>query len=162
MTTNNGELIVNWMIMSVRVITFKLYYIGWVMEIQCCIVIVGLLCPKQISGAKAYIYLPQYLPDVLTCHCPWYLLLVHMTSIILEIAHSRAMEKDGFTEVIHTTDTPQRWCSCGRYLADLLWTNFCVCIPAEKASCMEQIQTALCWHQLSTDGKWHFVPLDVW
>ena len=109
------------MLMSVQVITFKLYYIGWIEQLQYGFVIAGLLCRKQVSGAKAYNYVPQYLRDVLTCHCRWYLLLVHITSIILEIAHSRAMGKDGLTEFIHATDTPERWCCCGRFFEILLY-----------------------------------------
>ena len=34
----------------------------------------GPVCNKQISRARASNYIPQYLWDVITCRCPWYLL----------------------------------------------------------------------------------------
>ena len=34
-----------------------------------------LLCQKQVSRVGTSNYIPQYLWDVITCPCPWYLLL---------------------------------------------------------------------------------------
>ena len=38
-------------------------------------IIWGVLCQKQISRAQTSNYIPQKLWDVITCPCPWYLLL---------------------------------------------------------------------------------------
>ena len=38
-------------------------------------IIWGVLCQKQISRARTSNYIPQKLWDVITCPCPWYLLL---------------------------------------------------------------------------------------
>ena len=35
----------------------------------------GVLCQKQVSRAGTINYIPQYLWDVITCPCAWYLLL---------------------------------------------------------------------------------------
>ena len=37
----------------------------------------GLLWQKQVWRAGTVSYIPQYLWDVITCPCPWYLLLAH-------------------------------------------------------------------------------------
>ena len=37
----------------------------------------GVLCQKQVSRAGTSNYIPQILWDVVTCSCPWYLLLGH-------------------------------------------------------------------------------------
>ena len=42
--------------------------------------ILGLVCRKQISRAGTSNYIPQILWDVITCPCPWYLILVHQSS----------------------------------------------------------------------------------
>ena len=36
----------------------------------------GVFCQKQVSGARTSNYIPQILWNVITCSCPWYLLLV--------------------------------------------------------------------------------------
>ena len=44
------------------------------------------LCQKQVSRAGTSNYIPQYLWDVITCPCPWYLLLAqspHIKSLLL-------------------------------------------------------------------------------
>ena len=38
---------------------------------------------KQVSRTGTSIYIPQILRDVITCPCPWYLLLAHNTLYIL-------------------------------------------------------------------------------
>ena len=35
----------------------------------------GVLCPKKVSRARTSNYIPQILWDVITCPCPWYMLL---------------------------------------------------------------------------------------
>ena len=35
------------------------------------------MCPTQVSGTEPSNYIPQILGDVITCPCPWYLLLPH-------------------------------------------------------------------------------------
>ena len=37
----------------------------------------GLVCQRQVSRAGTSNYIPQILWDVITCPCPWYLLLTH-------------------------------------------------------------------------------------
>ena len=43
--------------------------------------ICGLVCQKQVSRARTSNYIPQILWDVITCPCPWYLLLAHKSSM---------------------------------------------------------------------------------
>ena len=43
----------------------------------------GLVCQKQVSTAGASNYISQYLWDVITCPCPWYLLLPRKSSYIV-------------------------------------------------------------------------------
>ena len=43
----------------------------------------GLMCQKQISRTGTSNYIPQYLWDVITCPCPWYLPLVQHSYIFL-------------------------------------------------------------------------------
>ena len=43
----------------------------------------GVLCQKQVSRAGTSNYIPQILWDVITCPCPWYLLLAQHSSIVL-------------------------------------------------------------------------------
>ena len=40
----------------------------------------GMLCQKQVSRARTNNYSPQYLWYVITCPCPWYLLLAQHSS----------------------------------------------------------------------------------
>ena len=40
----------------------------------------GPVCPKQVSRAGTSNYIPQILWDVITCPCPWHLLLAHKSS----------------------------------------------------------------------------------
>ena len=40
----------------------------------------GLVCQKQVSRAWTSNYIPQYLWDVITCPCPWSLILAHTSS----------------------------------------------------------------------------------
>ena len=40
----------------------------------------GVLCQKQVSRAVTSNYIPQFLWDVITCHCPWHLLLTKHSS----------------------------------------------------------------------------------
>ena len=47
----------------------------------------GVLCQKHISRARTSNYIPQYLWDVITCLCPWYLLLIQHSSIGLFEIH---------------------------------------------------------------------------
>ena len=35
----------------------------------------GVFCQKKVSRTRTSNYIPQYLWDVITCRCPWYLLL---------------------------------------------------------------------------------------
>ena len=44
-------------------------------------IIWGLVCQKQVSRARTSNYIPQYLWDVITCPCPWYLILAHKSYI---------------------------------------------------------------------------------
>ena len=51
----------------------------------------GVFYQKQISRAEKNNYIPQYLWDVITCPCPWYLLLAHKSSYApmdLVVVHS--------------------------------------------------------------------------
>ena len=41
----------------------------------------GVLCQKQVSRAGTSNYIPGILWDVITCPCPWYLLLAEYSSI---------------------------------------------------------------------------------
>ena len=40
----------------------------------------GVLCQKQVSRAGTSNYIPLILWDVITCACPWYLILLHNTT----------------------------------------------------------------------------------
>ena len=40
----------------------------------------GQVCQKQVSRAGTNNYIPQYLWGVITCPCPWYLLLAHKSA----------------------------------------------------------------------------------
>ena len=42
----------------------------------------GFVCQKQVSRAGTNSYIAQYLWDVITCPCPWYLLLVQNSSTV--------------------------------------------------------------------------------
>ena len=41
------------------------------------VIVMGIVCQKQISRAGTSNHIPQILWDVITCPCPWYLLLAH-------------------------------------------------------------------------------------
>ena len=41
----------------------------------------GVLCQKQVSRAGTSNYIPQNLWDVITCRCPWYLVLLAQNSL---------------------------------------------------------------------------------
>ena len=43
-----------------------------------------LMCQRQVSRAGTSNYIPQYLWDVITCPCPWCLLLAHQSSYDIE------------------------------------------------------------------------------
>ena len=43
------------------------------------------MCHKQVSRAGTNNYIPQILWDVITCPCPWYLLLAHKSSYTLTL-----------------------------------------------------------------------------
>ena len=44
----------------------------------------GLVCQNRVTRTETSNYIPQYLWDVITCPCPWYLLLLHDSSYIFQ------------------------------------------------------------------------------
>ena len=59
----------------------------------------GRVCQKQASKAGTNNYISQYLWDVITCPCPWYLLLVHKS-----IYHMKNKIMDGYPIQIWITN----------------------------------------------------------
>ena len=45
----------------------------------------GVLCQKQVSRARTSNYIPQILWDLVTSHCPWYLLVEQQSWIVIYI-----------------------------------------------------------------------------
>ena len=53
-----------------------------------------LACQKRVSRVWTSNYIPQYLWDVITCLCPWYLLLSHNSSNIPTIFNKHIWQPD--------------------------------------------------------------------
>ena len=52
--------------------------------LHACVSTWGVLCQKEVSRARTSNYIPQYLWDVITCCCPWYLLLLEHSSYMIK------------------------------------------------------------------------------
>ena len=72
-----------WYLNSVYHIIARWFWINWGLLV----LVSGVLCQKHVSRTGTNNYIPHYLWDVITCPCPWYLLMAHsfyvaMTRII--------------------------------------------------------------------------------
>ena len=52
------------------------------------VVVTQSACQKQVLRAGTSNYIPQYMWDVMTCVCPWYLLLAHTSPIAMGVSNT--------------------------------------------------------------------------
>ena len=90
----------------------------------------GLECQKQVSRTGTSNYIPQYLWDVITCPCPWYLLLAHKSSIrtwCCNYRNCKNRHRFAMIKGVHVHDGGNEW---NKYEWDM-WN-----IVAEEHSCL--------------------------
>ena len=71
-----------------------------------------LVCQKQVSRAGTSNYIPQHLWDVITCLCPWYLLLEHQSWYMLCPASTSMPSSSSVKKSIHYIWCAFRWLFC--------------------------------------------------
>ena len=71
--------------------------------------ICGLLCEKQVSRAGTSNYIPQILWEVITCPCPWYLLLAQFLISFLAYLPMRSEPNIEFGYYLRQKNEVQLW-----------------------------------------------------
>ena len=105
------------------------------------LIISGVLCQKQVSRAGTSNYIPQILWDVITCPCPWYLLLVKHSTIIALWNESWASLK---AILLINTCWNTMWWYMYEYVKTRKITHQ---IPLHYAKLTEQLSLKLCCYK---------------
>ena len=120
----------------------------------------GVLCQKQVSMAGTSNYILQILWDVITCPCPWYLLLEQL---------SRAGTRNYIPQILWDVITcPYPWylllaqvsrAGTRNYIPQILWdVIMCPCpwyLPLTQHSSISPIPTGLIYWHLSSHIEWY-------
>ena len=69
---------------------------GWEMWLDLDSINLGRVCHEQVSRAGTNNYTPQYVWGVITCPCPWYLLLANASSINFSLWSINMLSNDLF------------------------------------------------------------------
>ena len=95
---------------------------------------------KQVSRAGTNNYISQYLRDVITCPCPWYLLLAHNSlnkpHIVVELTYDRHAASDHwqFDRLFNSLFRPTTKETLKVHITGPLWGNPPVAGNAERVS----------------------------